>query len=126
MAGIAEQITACVEGGTGVIWVASSSLGGEPHLALSTELTMLDEKTVQLTSFCCLNTVDNLRDNPRVAIGVWSKKLDEGWQIVGTPTAVDVSPVEGATCPDAVQYTLTLTIDEALHLVPGQHSDSAV
>ncbi len=125
---LAIRVTECAKSAGGAVWVASSDHNGVPHLALSDRLEMPDDRTARLTGWCCVKTIDNARQNPSLSVGVWDCTSNQGWQLVGKVTGIDVAEAAkpAASGPVTVEYTVTMTVDEALHLTPGRHSDSAM
>jgi len=132
MKDLAKLVTACTQNTGGTVWVASCDTNGLPHLALSGKLEMPDDDTALLSGFCCVKTVDNVRANPRIALGAWDVASGDGWQLVGQVRNIAVteapanSPMHLGSEVGGVHYTITVFIDKALHLTPGRHSDSAM
>lgn len=132
MQDLAKHFTKCVAAAGGNVWVASCDQNGLPHLALSSKLEMPDDDTALLSGFCCIKSIDNVRVNPRIALGAWDPSSDEGWQVVGQVRNIAVteapanSPTHLGSEVGGVHYTITVFIDKALHLTPGRHSDSAM
>jgi len=129
---LAERVNQCLDKSDRHAWVGSVSPDGIPHLAISARFEMIDNTTARLWGWCCFSTINNLRKNPRVAIGVCSKSMKEGWQLIGTIGDIGVAEPETAEAaeedPSTARacYNLTVTIDAAYHLIPGHHSDSAL
>ena len=126
MSTVADRLQECAKSVVGYVWVASTSADGEPHLALSAKFEKIDDTHVKLIDFCCLKTVDNLRENPQLSIGVWDRHKEQGWQVVGKVDQIEASPADEAADLSYVHYAVTLTVQEALHLATGQHSDSSI
>ena len=53
-----------------VSYVATSDKNGYPHLAVEKGLKIIDEKYLGFNAWFCRKTVENLRNNPEVAIAV--------------------------------------------------------
>ncbi|MBN1919486.1 MAG: pyridoxamine 5'-phosphate oxidase family protein [Verrucomicrobia bacterium] len=132
MKNLARHVLACARRTGGYVWVASCDTNGLPHLALSSTLDMPDDTIALLGGFCCVHTIDNVRLNPRIALGVWDAASGDGWQLVGQvrniaiTEAPDASAVHLGSDNAGVHYTITVFIDKALHLTPERHSDSAM
>ncbi len=87
---MSEEIRAALQGAT-VAYVASADDRGQPHLAVSKLIRILDAEHVAFTAWFCPQTAENIAKNPKVAVSVWDAAHDHGYQLVGEVTNATVT-----------------------------------
>ncbi len=87
---IPEEVKKMIRGDK-VILVATSSLEGVPHLAAARGLSLVDPETVGIKDWLCFQSLDNLSENPRVALSLMEQDGSAGFQLIGT---VELGQVE--------------------------------
>jgi len=113
--------------------VASADISGNPHLALGSEITVLDGQHMELENWYCRTTLKNLEQNPRIAIAAMSRDAEIGYQFIGEvahgyDVAILDGYVPGREQPNELQ-TLTrivVRVDKILAFCSGLHNDLPV
>jgi len=126
---ITEEIAHFIEGISRAM-VASTDISGTPHLALGSELRVLDRNHMELENWYCLTTLKNLEQNPRIAIAAMSRDSEIGYQFIGEVAhGYDVAILDGYV-PGLEQaselQTLTrivVRVDKILAFCSGLHND---
>ncbi len=71
------------------VFVATADADGVPHLAAAEKLRLLDDNCIAVKSWYCPGTINNLQDNPNIAIVVWDRNSDNGYQLLGVLEGAD-------------------------------------
>jgi len=130
---MSEEIRAALRGAA-VAYVASADDRGQPHLAVSKLIRMLDADHVSFTAWFCPQTAENVAKNPKVAVSVWDAAHDHGYQLVGEVTNATVTATldnwpgpgrEYGPIPQE-ERRLTIRVDAAMELKSGMHTDQAI
>jgi predicted pyridoxine 5'-phosphate oxidase superfamily flavin-nucleotide-binding protein len=130
---MSEEIRAAL-GGAAVAYVASADDRGQPHLAVSKLIRILDAEHVTFTAWFCPQTAENVATNPKVAVSVWGATHDHGYQLVGEVTNATVTAtLDGWPGPEREygpisqeERRLTIRVDAAMELKSGTHTDTAL
>lgn len=83
------------------VFVATSSADGLPHLAAAGQLHYIERDRVAVEEWFCPGTIENLEENPRVALVVWDPETDEGYQLLGRVEGVEAEAVMDGYAPEA-------------------------
>jgi predicted pyridoxine 5'-phosphate oxidase superfamily flavin-nucleotide-binding protein len=76
--------------------VATVDPEGQPHIAAAGDISFTSGGSLELTDWFCGETVNNLRKNPRIAVLLWDRGKDLGYQLIGTAELVeDVAMLDG-------------------------------
>lgn len=126
---ISEEIRAFIaSGGTAV--VASANGSGQPHLALGTVGTVSEDRLV-FENWLCYQTLENVRENPKVAIAVIAPGIRIGYQFSGTVIeTVDVAMMDGfqpGAKPAGEPQTmsrLVIRVEKIVAFCEGLHLDA--
>lgn len=110
--------------------VASADAAGKPHLALGTGIKVIDGQHLMLENWYCQTTLQNLAQNPRLAIAIMAEDMKIGYQFIGTVMhGFDVAllsgyvpEVEPAGEPQALTR-LIVQVEEVLAFCSGIHID---
>ena len=73
----------------GYFFLSTADTVGNPHLAIARRI---DEKTtgkVSVTSWFCLQSMKNLKDNKKAVLSVWDEEQDNGIQLRGESELVE-------------------------------------
>ncbi len=111
--------------------VATANEGGVPHLATAEHITLEDWDLVSITAWFCPQTAKNVQTNPAIAVVVWDRDRDLGFQLVG-----EVEQVVETTMPDGyipgetvvysqIERKLMIRVRQILDFSQGSHSDTA-
>ncbi|MEJ5375325.1 MAG: pyridoxamine 5'-phosphate oxidase family protein [bacterium] len=114
-----------------VILVATSSLEGVPHLAAARGMTLVDKETVSIKDWLCLQSLDNLSENPRVALSLMDEWGQRGFQLIGTVEMGQVEEMldgymsedEGARLVPQTRSALTVRVERVLELCLTPHPE---
>ncbi len=117
--------------------VATADKLGQIHLAAGKGLEIIDDKNVAFANWFCFKTLENLKENPSIAIGFIDSKTGKGYQLLGRVEAIHAGAIlDGFTCecedeespvqyPQA-QHELTIRISNILELSTDAHSDKDI
>ena len=130
---ISEEVRAALRGAA-VAYVASADDHGQPHLAVSKLIRILDAEHVAFTAWFCPQTADNVAKNPKVAVSVWDATHDHGYQLVGEVTNATVTatldqwpgPERDYGPISQEERRLTMRVESAMELKSGAHTDRAL
>jgi len=130
---MSEETLAALRGAK-VAYVASAADHGQPPLAVSKLIRILDAEHVAFTAWFCPQTAENVAKNPKVAVSVWDTTHDHGYQLVGEVTNATVTAtLDGWPGPEREygpipqeERRLTLRVDAAMELKSGAHTDKAL
>jgi predicted pyridoxine 5'-phosphate oxidase superfamily flavin-nucleotide-binding protein len=117
-----------------VAYVASADERGQPHLAVSKLIRILDAEHVAFTAWFCPQTAENVAKNPKVAVSIWDATHDHGYQLVGEVTNATVTATaDGWPGPEREygpipqeERRLTIRVNCAMELKSGTHTDKAL
>lgn len=114
-----------------VVFVATADADGVPHVAAAEKLRLLDDDCVAVKSWYCPGTINNLQDNPNIAIVVWDKSSDHGYQLLGVLEGADdlaimdgfASEVETKNPLPEIEKQLRVRVDKIVAFRRTAHSD---
>lgn len=127
---IPEEVKSMIKGDR-VVLVATSSLEGMPHLAVARGLTLVDRETVGIKDWLCFQSLDNLAENPRVALSLMEQDGSGGFQLIGTVEIAQVeeildgymSGVESQRLVPQARRSLMVRVEKVLELSVAPHPD---
>jgi uncharacterized protein len=67
----------------GHVMIATTDRKGIPHIAAASKITVVSDNEVRVDGWFCSKTVQNLRENPNIALVVWDREFDRGFQLIG-------------------------------------------
>lgn len=115
---------------TGLALVASSDSQGRPHLAASRDLQIGDGEHIEFTAWFCPRTLENVADNPQVAITVMDPKGEEGYQLSGQVEQSTTSAVLNGFAPEIespgtpqIESRLLVRVQRVMRFSAGPHTD---
>ena len=114
----------------GYVFIATADSQGMPHVTAAAQIASFD-RGVAVTEWFCPGTVANLQKNKCVSIVIWSKDLDNGYQLIGRLAGVEdvgvldgYSPArEGKPPLPQVEKRLLVKVEKILDFCLGPHSD---
>ena len=115
-----------------IVYVATASREGVPHIAASEGLTFLGGDRIFFKAWFCLRTVENLLENPRLSLAVLDPQTQEGFQISGEMESIEKGAILNGFSPDQEQkwagypqaeHQLSIRMKKISHLTSGPHSD---
>jgi hypothetical protein len=111
--------------------VASSDSAGKPHLALGSEIQVLDDNHLVFENWFCRTTIANVARNPQVSVAVMAQDSEIGYQFIGTvadryDSAILDGYVPGAEPPGEPQILIrfVVRVEEILAFCAGIHTDN--
>jgi len=129
---LSEEIKRFIEATSQAV-VASADSGGNPHLALGSDLRVLDGEHLAFENWFCPTTLHNVEQNPRLAIAVLAQGSEIGYQFIGhVAHGFDVAMLSGyapaAEAPGEPQALtrLVVRIEEVLAFCSGIHTDQPI
>lgn len=126
---ISETVQRFVEE-RGVAFVASATLQGIPHLAAGENARVEGLDRIVFESWCCPETLRNVKENPRVSVSVTTPDARDGYQFLGvvervSDTAILDGYVPGLEPPGMPQVAsrLEVRVEAILRFSVGVHTD---
>jgi uncharacterized protein len=115
----------------GYALVATANKRGSPHVAVAGELLLRSGNRVLVRDWFCGATMANLNVNRHVAIVVWDKQNDAGFQLLGRTLRVEdfaildgyVPDPDGGKAPPQVEREMTVQINRIVDFRHALHSD---
>lgn len=117
------------------VYVATANKEGLPHIAASEGMAFNDGDQVIFKAWFCLKTVENLRENPRISLGVLDPETGEGYQVFGKMERVETGAILDGFTPQMeknwkgypqIEHQLSIRIEKISHLTTGAHSDEFI
>ena len=116
---------------TGFALLSTADARGTPHLGVAAKLGAAAPGKLTVSEWFCPGTIENLKSSPRVALTVWDKDADRGYQMLGTVERMrDVGVLDGYAGIEErqrlpqVEKELTIKIEKILLFKKGPHTDS--
>ena len=116
--------------GSSLAMVASADASGNPHLALGSGIKVIDGQHLLLENWYCQTTLQNLDQNPRVAIAVMAQDLKVGYQFIGKVVHGFDIAILGGYAPEAeppgepqALTRIVVKVEEILAFCSGIHTD---
>lgn len=114
------------------VFVATADESGMPHIAAAGKIKLAHGATVEVSSWFCPLTVDNLQVNKHVNLVVWDSKTDNGYQLIGESVKVEdlhmlngyAADLEGKAPLPQVERKLTVKIISIIDFKHAPHTDS--
>ena len=126
-----EEIRKIIDNAS-VSHIATSGSDGCPHIAIEKGLKVVDDKYMGFNAWFCKKTVENLRNNPRIAIAIFDPSLKRGYQFLGKIVAIEDGAILNGYSPELeenkkeipqIETRLRIEVDEILDFCTGPHSD---
>lgn len=115
---------------TGLALVASSDAQGRPHLAASRDLQIADGEHIEFTAWFCRRTLENVANNPQVAITVMDARGEEGYQLSGRAERATAAALLSGFAPEVeppgtpqVESRLLVRVEGVMRFSAGPHTD---
>ena len=118
--------------GPRLVYVGTSDKNGRVHLSVTQGLRIVDERHVAFEEWFCTKTLENLKENPQISIGVIDSETGKGYQFIGEVEDVDLEAMLNGYAKDKEaewrqypqsQYQLHIRVDTITELNTGPHSD---
>jgi len=115
-----------------IIYVSTSDKEGIPHLAAGEKIVIPESGPIRLEAWFCIKTVENLMNNPHIAIATIDTGTKEGYQLIGKVENIEDKRMMDGFVPDleekwaglsVTEYTLYVNVREVLKFNTGVHSD---
>lgn len=131
---LGEKIKSLMEG-CKLFYIGTSDKFGIVHLAIAKDLKVADDKHVYFEDWFCYKTVENLKINSHITIGIVDTQTNKGYQLIGEAERVSRGAFlngfagqkekEWSLYPQS-KFQLYLRIDRILELNIGLHSDEEI
>ena len=125
---ITDNIRSFVEG-IDHAFVASSNGAGSPHLAAGRRLRVADPRHLIFEAWFCYTTLENLTENPAVAIAVADRE-GNGYQFIGRIVRREEGAILDGYAPDReiqgmpqVESRLHVMVERVMAFSAGAHTD---
>ena len=128
---IGDKVKSLIEGGE-LFYVGTSDKKGCVHLAVAEDLKVTGDRHVAFEDWFCYETLENLKANPHITIGVVDPRTKKGYQMIGEVERVNVGAIlngfvgqkeeEWSHYPQS-KYQLYIRVDRIFELNIGPHSD---
>jgi len=76
-----------------LVYAATSSKDGAPNVSPKGSISVVGEDKLVFAEIASPHTVDNLKENPKIALYVLDTATNKGCQIKGNATLMDTGPV---------------------------------
>jgi uncharacterized protein len=126
---ISETIKAFIEA-TNLVFVASTNATGIPHLAASKKIQVQDSRHLLLSAWFCPKTLENLADNPAIALAVLDPATVIGYQFIGVVEKTSDLGILNGYDPGLekpglpqVLYQLVIRVDGIMDFTHDAHTD---
>ncbi len=118
----------------GHVFIATASPDGHPHVAAAESVRVLTDKRLAVSGWFCPVTESNLDHNPHVALVVWDRTFDTGFQVIGERQREhDIAMLDGyapgleeTESYPQVERELILRVVSVLEFHHAQHTDQEV
>jgi uncharacterized protein len=115
------------------IWVATVGPDGRPNVSIKGSGSLIDDRHIYFADLYHKETLENLRHDPRVAIGVHDYASKVAMQIRGHAEVLDkgelveemrqkLAAVSEKWRLPPVRYVIRVTVDSVVDLWPGPHA----
>lgn len=114
-----------------IIYVSTSGKDGMPHLAIGEKMAVPDSDHVILDAWFCVKTVENLTENPAIAIAVVNLATKDGFQVIGKVEKIEERMMMDGFAPELEEkwtglstgYKISVAISHVMKFTTGAHSD---
>lgn len=111
--------------------IATADEKGHPHIGSAGKFSRISDNKILLSEWFCPGTMHNLQQNPQIAIVLWDRTADAGYQLLGrVETIRELSMLDGYAFGDEqepsvpqVERELLICIDEILEFAHTPHTD---
>jgi predicted pyridoxine 5'-phosphate oxidase superfamily flavin-nucleotide-binding protein len=114
------------------VLVATANAEGQPHIAVAGKLALEAGGQMVVTEWFCPTTMANVGENRAIALVVWDRLSDVGYQIIGQVERVDESAFADGYLPGEevqpipqVQRELWIKVHRMLAFTEGPHTDQS-
>jgi hypothetical protein len=112
------------------VFVATVDSGAVPHIAVAGRLAMQGE-LLGVSAWYCPQTLANIEKCRQIAVAVWDKSEDTGFQLIGRCERIeDMAVMDGyapkVESPGAFPQTekqLLVRVEKVFHFTQARHSD---
>lgn len=113
------------------VFVATADSDGLPHVACAGRLDIGPQGCVLVTEWFCPGTMQNVEENPQVALVAWDEETDHGYQMLGVVERLEETavldgagtPPEGREVPQ-VQRRLAVRVKAVMEFCRAPHADA--
>ncbi len=131
---IGGEVKSVIEGAD-LFYVGTADKMGTVHLAVTGDLKVPDDMHVAFEDWFCHKTLENLKSNPRITVGVVDSRMKKGYQLIGEVERVNIGAIlngfsdqkeeEWSHYPQST-HQLFIRVDRIVELNIGPHSDEEI
>ncbi|MCF8143310.1 MAG: pyridoxamine 5'-phosphate oxidase family protein [Deltaproteobacteria bacterium] len=115
----------------GHVFVATADAEGLPHVAAAGSLELISPDQVSVSSWFCPTTTDNIERNPRIALVIWDRENDVGYQLLGKTSLPRDTAIMDGFSPELeqkgaipqVEWRLLVHVNNIIAFSHAPHSD---
>ena len=113
----------------GHVFVATADDEGRPHIAVAGEVKYVKEGRLAVSAWFCPVTLSNLQINRHIALVVWDKDRDAGYQVLGESEKIEgVAMMDGYTPTlekpiPQVERRITMRVTKVTDFMHAVHTD---
>lgn len=131
---IGDRVKSIIEG-CELFYVGTSDKTGGVHLAVAEGLKVPDDRHVAFEDWFCHKTLENLKPNANITIGVVDPRTKKGYQLIGEVERVNIGAIlNGFAGQKEEQWShypqsthqLYIRVDRIYELNIGPHSDEEI
>ncbi len=119
-------------GMVGHVFVATADDEGVPHVAVAGQLTHAGDGRVAVSAWFCPATLSNLQMNHHIAIVVWDKSKDTGYQLLGGSERIEGIAMMDGYVPSGeevrpmpqVEREITMRVTKVTGFTHAIHTDT--
>jgi uncharacterized protein len=126
---VTEEIKGFAER-VGHAFVATSDAKGNPHIAAGRGVAVVKPNLLVFEAWFCLTTLQNLQENPKIAVAIADPATGNGYQFAGTLEKKEGTAVLDGYIPDVeppglpqVQWRLEVRVESVMSFSADAHSD---
>ena len=76
-----------------LVYAATATKSGVPNVSPKGSISVIDEGKLVFAEIASPHTIENIKENPKIALYVLDKETKKGCQIKGTCTLMDSGPI---------------------------------
>jgi len=115
-----------------IIIVATADDHGTPHLAAAKGMILIGDEQVAFKNWFCLQTLQNVSENPKIALSLFGPTGEHGYQLLGTVKQTRPAEIMDGDAPGEIpsakgipqaKMQLVVAVTKVLEFSTGPHSD---
>jgi len=110
--------------------LATADARGVPHVSTARKVAFKPDHTLHVSEWFCPGTLENVGSNGKIAVVIWDRGADRGYQLLGEVERIDDLAVLDGYHPASerepvpqVQRRLVVRVDQTLAFSHAPHTD---